>query len=94
MHEDNDSFALMYAEAFRVELALRQGNLAEAQRLSIGVELDPRPPSFYLYVPQLTPIKLMMAEGTPEKLVAARASLARLDEQISAIHVRPSGWMY
>ncbi|NIV35625.1 MAG: hypothetical protein GWN58_41085, partial [Anaerolineae bacterium] len=49
--ETGDSFALAYTEAFRVELALRKGDLAEAHRLSQGVEFNVRPPIWFFYVP-------------------------------------------
>jgi LuxR family maltose regulon positive regulatory protein len=39
-----------------------------------------------LFVPQLSAIKLMMAEGKPEGLEKARASLERLDEKMAKIH--------
>lgn len=75
----------MFVEAFRVELALRQGNLAEAQRMSTGVQFDFRPPSWFFYVPQLTPIKLLWAEGASEGLAQARAALESWDKRMAEI---------
>ena len=58
-----------------MELAIRQGKLAEARRLSRGPHFDIRPPRWYFYVPQLTQCKLLLAEGTPESLAGARIQL-------------------
>jgi LuxR family maltose regulon positive regulatory protein len=69
-----------YIRAFRVELALRQGNLVEARLLSKSVEFEGRLLILFLYVPHLTPIKLLLAEGTGESLEQARARLDALDE--------------
>jgi LuxR family maltose regulon positive regulatory protein len=85
-HQTGNAFALAIAESCRVELALRQGRLDEARRMSAGVEFGLRPPSWFFYIPQLTPIKLLLADGSPEGLAAARASLEALDEQMRRIH--------
>jgi len=84
--ETGDTFALASTEAFRVELALRTGDLAGARRLSQGVEFDLRPPTWFFYVPQLTPIKLLLAEGTGSNLDEARTRLDALGEQMRRIH--------
>ena len=79
------------ADAFKVELALRQGKLALARRLSRGVQFDIRPPRWYFYVPQLTECKLLLSEGTAESLAGARSRLQVLDAAMRAlnrIHVR------
>ncbi|MEE4143211.1 MAG: LuxR C-terminal-related transcriptional regulator, partial [Halieaceae bacterium] len=80
------TFALASTEAFRVELALRTGDLAGARRLSQGVEFDLRPPIWFFYVPQLTAIKLLLAEGSDHSLDEARTRLDALDEQMRGIH--------
>jgi len=84
--ETRDSFALANTEAFRVELALRKGDLAEAHQLSQRVEFNVRPPVWFLFVPQLTSIKLLLAEGTYSSLDEARTRLEALDEQMLKIH--------
>lgn len=84
--EQNHKLALAHTEAFRVELALRQGDLAEAQRLSKGVEFEPPILGWFVYVPQFTAIKLMMTEGAPQGLEQARARLECLDEKMARIH--------
>jgi len=80
--EIGHAFGSVLTEAFRVELALQQGKIDEARRLSVSVDFDPRPPIWFHYVPQLTLTKLLLAEGTPESLENARASLESLDDQM------------
>ncbi len=91
LQETEHRVALAIAEAFRVELAIRQGKLAEARRLSRGLQFDIRPPRWYFYVPQLTECKLLLAEGTPESLAGARIRLTAFDASMRALnrnHVR------
>ena len=91
LQETEHRVALAIAEAFRVELAIRQGKLAQALRLSKGLQFDIRPPRWYFYVPQLTQCKLLLAEGTPESLAGARSRLAALDAEMRTLnrnHVR------
>ena len=91
LQETEHRVALAIAAAFRVELAIRQGKLAQALRLSKGLQFDIRPPRWYFYVPQLTQCKLLLAEGTPESLAGARIRLAALDAEMRTLnrnHVR------
>ena len=83
--ETRDSFALANTEAFRVELALRKGDLVEARYLSRSIDFDMRPPIWFFYVPQLTAMKLLLAEGTVSSLDEARTRLDALDEQMHKI---------
>jgi LuxR family maltose regulon positive regulatory protein len=84
--EIKNSFAPAVVGAAQVELALRLGNLAEVRRRSAVAQFDVRPPAWFFYVPQLTPVKLLLAEGTPESLVKARAVVDTLNEQTGKIH--------
>ncbi|HSN77233.1 MAG TPA: LuxR C-terminal-related transcriptional regulator [Anaerolineae bacterium] len=91
LQEMEHRVAYAIAEAFKVELALRQGKLAQARRLSRGVQFDVRPPRWYFYVPQLTQCKLLLAEGTAERLAGARSRLEVLDAAMRGLnrtHVR------
>ncbi|MGB5988028.1 MAG: hypothetical protein WBG37_22180, partial [Desulfobacterales bacterium] len=72
LQERRGTFALAAMEAFRVELAVRRGALTDARRLSRSVDFDTRPPTWFFYVPQLTAIKLLLAEGTGKSLAEAR----------------------
>jgi LuxR family maltose regulon positive regulatory protein len=86
LREKRGSFALGVMEAFRVELALRRGDLADAYRLSQSVEFDIRPPTWFFYVPQLTAIKLLLFEGTDRSLAEARTRLDVLSEDMHRIN--------
>ena len=73
-------------EALRVELMLRQGKFDEAHRRSAGIDFNKYPPVWRLYVPQLTHIKLLLAEGTDEGLKEARTRLVDLDERMRRLN--------
>jgi LuxR family maltose regulon positive regulatory protein len=91
LQEMEHRVAYAITEAFRVELALRQGNVAQARRLSKGVQFDIRAPRWYFYTPQLTRCKLLLADGTAESLAGARSRLEVLDAAMRALnrsHVR------
>jgi LuxR family maltose regulon positive regulatory protein len=81
-----DPFARVYTEQFRVELALRQGQLLRAGQLGQSLDFDLAPITWFFYVPQLTAIKLLLAEGTGSSLDEARTRLDALDEQMGKIH--------
>ena len=86
LQETRDTFALANTEAFRVELALRTGDPAEAHRLKKSIEFDIRPPSWFFYVQQLTAIKLLLAEAPDEGLADADARLAVLEAEMRRIN--------
>ena len=81
-----DGFALVIRDALLVEFALRQGKIDEARRLSVGVDFDLRAPHWFQYVPQLTHVKLLLADGTEEKLKEARTRLVEMDEVMRKIN--------
>jgi len=74
------------ARAFQVEFSLRQGDIRRASQLSRAVDFDVRPPIWFFYVPQLTPIKLLLADGKDESLKEAHSRLAELDKQMNSLN--------
>jgi LuxR family maltose regulon positive regulatory protein len=84
--QTKDPNALAFMRAFEVELAMRQGKLIEAHQLSSSVEYDLRPPIWFFYVPQLTPIKLHLADGNDVSLTEARTRLDVLDRDMHRIN--------
>lgn len=81
-----DTIAMALVDAFSVELALRRDDAGAAQRRRVGVDFAPRPPLWFFYIPQLTPIKLLLIEGTAEALGAARAALDEYEARMSVLH--------
>jgi LuxR family maltose regulon positive regulatory protein len=93
LESEHDAHVMAQAitQAFRVELALRQGKLAQARQLSQGVQFHIYTPRWCFYMPQLTQCKLLLAEGSTASLAAARASLVELDgalDRLQRNHVR------
>ena len=72
--------------AFQVELALDQGNVAEAQHLSSSIDSSSRPPLWFYYVPQLTPIKLLLAQQSTVHLDVALPKLEKLEGHFRALN--------
>jgi hypothetical protein len=63
LNTDNISLLEM-SKAFKAELALRQGRIAEADHWARNYNPDPLFPSFRYYVPQLTFVKILLAKDT------------------------------
>ncbi len=85
LQEIGHSTMTAMARAFRVELMLRLGDINRARELSRDVDFDIRPPLWFFYVPQLTPLKLLLAEGTDESLKQAHARLVEMDKGMRRI---------
>jgi len=84
--DTKDNHALAFTEAFKVELALRRGKLTEARRLSRIIDFELRPPIWFFYIPQLTALKLLLAEGAPQGLDEVSAQLTILEEKMRLVN--------
>lgn len=84
--ELGETQALAILRAFQVELALSQGDLALAQHLSQTVDSDFALQVWFHFVPQLTPIKVLIAERTVGSLAEALALLEQMDERLIKIN--------
>lgn len=82
LEEVGSPFSLDILRAFQVELALDQGDLAQARRLSQPIDFDMNRPVWYHYMLQLTPIKLLLAEGSAKSLQKALTALEQLNQQL------------
>jgi len=80
LEEIDNRYSLKILDAFQVELALDQGDIARARRLSLTLDVDWRLPFWiwHYYIFELTPIKLWLAEG--QELDQALAVLEEIDE--------------
>jgi LuxR family maltose regulon positive regulatory protein len=77
---------LSITEVFEAEFALRQGELQRAQQIYQHADFDVRPPLWFFYVSQLTPIKCLLAEGTEDRLKKAHTRLIEWEEQMRRIN--------
>ena len=82
----NNRPTLALVHAFEVELAVMQGRLDEAKIKSVEADFAPYPPLWFCYVPQMTPIKLLLAQGADGDLEQALAKLEELDEWLRSTH--------
>jgi ATP/maltotriose-dependent transcriptional regulator MalT len=58
-------------QAFEAEFALRRGDIKGAKQSSQRADFDVRKPTWFLYIPQLTPIKWLLAKGSHDGLQEA-----------------------
>lgn len=77
---------LSITQAFEAEYGLRRGDFPQAQQICKHADFEARPPLWFFYVPQLTPIKCLLAEGTENSLKNARSRLIEWDEQMHRIN--------
>lgn len=82
LKEMDSTILLETLDAFQVELALDQGDVSLARRLSLTVDFDMNRPIWFYYVVQLTPVKLLLAERAAESLTQALTALEQMDEQL------------
>ena len=84
--QSGETLAQATMRAFEVDLAVRQGRIADARRLRVSAEFEPYPPIYYFYVPQLTPARLLLAEKTPGGLKKAGEKLEKLEAFLRRTH--------
>lgn len=65
LEEQDNAYALQLLDMFQGELALEQGDIVHARQLILPLNVSPQLPIWFwhYYVPQLTPVKLWLAEG-------------------------------
>jgi LuxR family maltose regulon positive regulatory protein len=86
--KSNNADILQIAKAFEAELALRQGSIAKASRLARSLDTLKLQPIHKFYFPQLTLIKILLAEGTMD---SSRQAAELLDQSLNfmrSIHNR------
>jgi len=87
LQEIEHKLVQVLAESLKAELAIRQGNAAEARRLSRRAGSRAHPPRWYFYALQLTQPKLLLAERTPESLADARTLLDAINVEMVGLHI-------
>jgi LuxR family maltose regulon positive regulatory protein len=84
--ESNNEDMLRIARAFEAELALRQGRLAEAFQWAKGYQARPFRPTYRFYMPQVTLIRIHLAQGTRDSLQQAAGLLNEIHDFLVSIH--------
>jgi len=82
----DNATVLSIIQAFEAEFALRRGDFPRARQICMHADFDVRPPSWFFYVPQLTPIKCLLAEGTDDSLKQAHTRLVEWDKRMHRIN--------
>ena len=77
---------LQIARAFQAELALRQGRLAEASHWAEQCVAKPFTPMYRFYVPQLTQVKILLAQDTTDSREHAADLLKAFYDFVVTIH--------
>jgi LuxR family transcriptional regulator, maltose regulon positive regulatory protein len=87
VHETDSKGLLPLANAFKAELALRQGNLdAASQWAATNGPFVPLTFMPFFYAPQLTLSKILLAQDTPASRSQAAAELSRLHAFVTSLH--------
>ena len=77
---------LRVAGAFQAELALRQGRLSEASQWATKFVAKPFVPMYRFYVPQLTFVKILLAQNTTVSREHAEDLLKQLFDFVVSTH--------
>ena len=84
--ESRNGELLKISQAFQAELALRQGNLPEAERWAQNYDPYPFNSGHRFYVPQLTLVKVLLALKTKQSQNQATDLLTSLYDYFSSVH--------
>jgi LuxR family maltose regulon positive regulatory protein len=84
--QTNNEDMLRVAGAFEAELVLRQGRLADASRWVEKYQAKPFLLTFRFYMPQLTAVKILMAQATTDSRRRAADFLDQLHDFLESIH--------
>lgn len=88
MLEKRHPVLLPAAEAFRADLALRQGHLSQAVRWAQQFDPEPLTAMYLAYIPAFTLAKALLAENTEQSLSRLSPLLDRLAQFVSSTHNR------
>ena len=86
MLETGNADLLELCEVFRADLALRQGNVAEADFWAQNTTPAPLIPAYRFYTPHLTLPKVLLARRTAKSLSEAETLLSRMHDYYASIH--------
>ncbi len=81
--ETDEIVGIAYAKAMQVELALKRKDIETAQLLNKQLDsYDLIPPLWFVYVPQLTPVKLKLAINTTKSIAEAVQLLSEFEKPL------------
>ncbi len=81
--ETNEIPAIAIAKAMQVELALKRNDIDKAQLLNKQLDsYELIPPLWFVYVPQLTPVKLKLVINTAESIAEALQILTEIEQTL------------
>jgi LuxR family maltose regulon positive regulatory protein len=84
--ESNNEDRLRIARAFAAELALRQGQLAVASQWLKNYRAKPFLPPYRFYMPQITAVKVLLAQDSTDSRRQAADLLDQLQDFLSSIN--------
>ena len=84
--DTGNQIMLQTSQAFEAELALRQGRLSDASNWVKRFNPEPFLPPFAFYMPQLTLVKILLAQDTTNSRHQAADLLDLLDDFLASIH--------
>ena len=87
-HDTKNADVLNLSRAFQAELALRQGRLAEASLWAEHFDAKPFTVMYRFYVPQLTLVRVLLAQNTADSREQAADLLRQLYEFVTSTHNR------
>ena len=87
--KEGNSVVLRYLQTFKVELTLRQGEISEAVSMMRHVTPPPLLVIPRIYLPQLTTVKVGVAQASAESLQEAASLLAQLRKYHERVHHVP-----
>ncbi len=82
----NNEDMLQIARAFEAELAVRQGRFDVAFKWAESYQANPFRPVYRFYMPQITLIRIMLAQDTPDSLHQGADLVDQLLEFLTSIH--------
>jgi LuxR family maltose regulon positive regulatory protein len=88
--DTGNQMVLRTTQAFEAELALRQGRIPEASNWAERFHPKPFLPPFAFYMPQLTLVKILLAQDTSDSRGRAADLLDQLHDFLASIHYKKS----
>ena len=83
---NDDSFSMSLVYASFVDFLIKVGDFEQIDEIIEHAKFDMSPLLWFYYTPQLTPIKLLLAENTVDSLDKASLQLVQLEEMLHPVN--------